>query len=92
MIGLQREIEAYARIADRNWKKLIAYEGMRKAYCLSGKIEECRVVAEKGIVCMKKCDEAWKMIVKKFSEEQALLLHIINRIQEIDTGKGKENK
>ena len=92
IVGLYKKIEKEAKVADRNWKKIMAYTAKEEAFICENDHEKFKETREKKLKTIIKADNAWKSMVSYFSESKALLTHIINRIEEIDTGKGKEYK
>jgi hypothetical protein len=90
MVGLQKKKEEMAMVADRSWQKIMFYDAQIKAFCKDNDCKNAEEARQKKTEAIKIADRAWKRLMSLDSESKGLLMHIVNRIIEVDTGKGKE--
>ena len=89
IVSLQKRKKDKEIIVEKNWVKMSSYFAQENAICDIGKIPSSEMRA-KQLKCMQKAEEAMIHVVCLDSEIGALLQHIANEIEEVDTGKGQE--
>jgi len=90
LVGIQSKIEYYQDIADRHWQKLMKLDNEEKVFYQEKDTKEAEKVRQKKEKEITKAHKCWLTLVSLHSQNKALLMHIINRIEKVDTGKGAE--
>lgn len=90
LITIFKQIDKKILTAQLGFDKLREYDAKEVSFCLEkdcDRFYKTRVKKDKKI---RATMATWEQIVKLHSESSALLLHILNRVIEVDTGKGEE--
>ena len=91
LMDILQKIEKQAVIVDRNFEKTKELTAKAIAYCDEKDCVKVRGIIKERAVYIRNANLTWKKIIGSHSEYKALLLHVVNRIKEVDTGKGEEN-